>query len=84
MINSHQEIEIGAEALTPREIAEALSRVAEREIVPVQIPTEEAEQLGRSKMGISTELFFNERSSRMDLGALRKAFPEIAPVRFEE
>lgn len=81
---SHREIDIGAEALTPGEITGALSRVAGREIVPVQIPRDEAEELGKSNMGISAQLFFNERSARMDLGALRKAFPEIAPVRFEE
>ena len=83
-IYSHREIEIGAEALTPGEISQALSRVAGRDIVRVQIPRTEAEELGKSDMTISAQLFFNEKSARMDLGPLRTLFPEIRAKGFEE
>ena len=83
-VYTHRENDIGAEALTPGEITKALGKVAGRELVPVQIPKKEAEELAKSSMGIAAQLFFNERSARMDLKALREAFPEIKPVGFEQ
>ena len=83
-VYSHREIDIGVEALTPGEITEVLSRVAGREIVPEQIPRAEAEELGKSDLRISAELFFNETNTKMDLGALRMLFPDIVTRGFEE
>ncbi|KAF2135644.1 uncharacterized protein K452DRAFT_293063 [Aplosporella prunicola CBS 121167] len=66
-----QEIDLGVENLTNEEIAAALSRATGRQIQTQYIAPDKAEELAKTNPIISSQLFFNERSSGVDVAALR-------------
>ncbi|RYP09746.1 hypothetical protein DL764_001081 [Monosporascus ibericus] len=67
-----QEIDLGAEALTPPEIAMELTRASGRNVKAEYIPQHKVKELIPQSHIISAQTFFNERSAQIDALALEK------------
>ncbi|KAI0417208.1 NAD dependent epimerase/dehydratase [Xylaria grammica] len=76
-------IDIGSEALKPPQIAAALSQVSGREVTAEYLSEERTKELIPQSHVISAQTFFNERSSEMDVEAMRDRWG-IHPVAFLE
>lgn len=67
-----QEIDLGAEALTPPQIVAALSAASGRQIQAQYMPKDEVETLIPQSHIIAAQTYFNERSAQMDAELLQK------------
>lgn len=67
-----QEIELGAEALTPPQIVAALSAASGRRIEAQYMPKDEVDRLIPQSHIIAAQTYFNERSAQMDPVALQQ------------
>ena len=83
-----RELDIGAEALTPLEILEALAKVGGVEQLGYErLPAEEVKRrIDAGDMSLASQGFFNQRSSDVDIVAAKKLFePEgVKFVGFEK
>lgn len=62
----HREVDLGSEALTPPQIASALSEAVGRPIQAEYMPEEEIQRLIPQSHIIAAQTYFNERSSKID------------------
>ncbi|KAL1865038.1 hypothetical protein Daus18300_007385 [Diaporthe australafricana] len=69
---SGQEIDLGAEALTPPQIVATLSAASGRHVQAQYIPRDEVEKLIPVSHIIAAQTYFNERSAQMDAVALQE------------
>lgn len=67
-----QEVELGAEALTPPQIVAALSAASGRRVEAQYMPKDEVDRLIPQSHIIAAQTYFNERSAQMDPVALQK------------
>lgn len=68
----HQEIDLGSEALTPPEIASALTQVVGKRVQAEYMPEEEILRLIPESHVIAAQTYFNERSANIDTKELHE------------
>lgn len=69
---NHQEIDLGVEALTPKEITRSLSKASGKEIKTEFYPDEEAAALAEANPVVRAQLWANEVGYNMDFEVLKK------------
>ncbi|RAO69305.1 uncharacterized protein BHQ10_005317 [Talaromyces amestolkiae] len=69
---NHEEIDLGVEALTPKEITQSLTNAAGKDIKTEFYPAEEAAALSKVNPVIRSQLWANEVGYKVDFEALKK------------